>query len=425
MSSGSSLSSPKATRAARALASAGVLAYALLCCAACGATSEPTGGSHAKTSALATGAPSSSCAQSMATAYAEVAGRIYHQAASGRNVAQATHRVTTSRALIAAVRSGDAAATRTALRSLLLGQIVRIEVLRSGRVLASAGSGAAVAPVAGELPGTGGARYQLSVQSDHTYTQVTHQVTGAEVVLLSGSHPLDGTISLPGSVRVPDSGPLTIGPRSYEASTLAGSAYPSGPLRIAVLVPAAELSCPSDPAQTRSAVLGRVGERIYQAEESSPVVAATVRRMENTTAFKSAVASRDVAATRQAILGFFAAHIHVVRVRVLVGGKLLIDEGGPFALAPVSGTLRSGGRVIGTFVTAIQDDAGYLKLARLFTGAQVLMRVGSRQVMGTLSPGPAQVPDHGTVSYRGHSYQAFSFMATAFPSGPLRISLLY
>ncbi len=76
-------------------------------------------------------------------------------------------------------------------------------------------------------------------------------------------------------------------------------------------------------------------------------------------------------------------------------------------------------------MTAIQDDAGYLKLARLFTGAQVLMRVGSRQVMGTLSPGPAQVPDRGTVSYGGHGYQAFSFMATAFPTGPLRISLLY
>lgn len=409
---------------ARALASAAVLAYALLCCAACSATSEQTGGRHAKATALPAGAPSS-CAESVAAAYAEVAGRIYHQAAAGRNVAQATHRVANSAALIAAVRAGDAAATRTALRSLLLGQIVRIEVLRSGHVLASAGSGAAVAPVAGELPGTGGARYELSVQSDHTYTQVANQVTGAEVVLLSGSHQLDGTISLPASVRVPERGPVTIGSRSYEASTLPGRAYPAGSLRIAVLVPAAALSCPSDPALTRSAVLGRVGERIYQAEENSPVVAATVRRMENTAAFRSAVASRDAAATRQAILGFFAAHIHVVRVRVLVGGKLLIDEGGPFALAPVSGTLRSGGRVIGTFVTAIQDDAGYLKLARLFTGAQVLMRVGSRQVMGTLNPGPAQVPDHGTVSYGGHSYQAFSFMATAFPSGPLRISLLY
>ena len=66
-------------------------------------------------------------------------------------------------------------------------------------------------------------------------------------------------------------------------------------------------------------------------------------------------------------------------------------------LAPVHGTLRSGGRVVGHFEMAIQDDAGYLKLAHLFTGAEVLMRTGSRQVMGTLSPGPATVPDRGEV----------------------------
>ncbi len=419
-------------RLGRALAASAVFVYALLCCAACGATSEPprhvASASHAPSpstrTAAATGAEPS-CSERVGAAFAEVAGRIYHQAAAGRNVAQATHRVASSAALIAAARAGDAGATRAALRALLLGQIARIEVLKGGRVLASAGSGLAVAPVAGTLPGSGGASYVLSVQSDRTYTQVTSQVTGAEVLLLSKSHVVAGTITPAASVPVPPTGTVTIGSRSYQVATLPGTAYPSGQLAIHLLVPASELHCPADASLTRSAVLGRVGERIYEAEEKSPVVAATLRRMENTAAFSSAVARRDAAATRQAILGFFAAHIHVVRVRVLVGGKLLVDEGGPFALAPVSGTLRSGGHVVGTFITAIQDDAGYLKLARLFTGAQVLMRTGSHQVMGTLSPGPAQVPDQGTVSYGGHTYQAHSFTATAFPSGPLRISLLY
>ncbi len=419
-------------RLGRALATSAVLAYALLCCAACGAASEPAGRvastaparpQNGRTVALAGAEPT--CPERVAAAFAEVASRIYHQAAAGRNVAQATHRVASSTALIAAARAGDASRTRAALSALLLGQIARIEVLRGGGVLASAGSGAAVAPVTGTLPGSGGARYVLSVQSDRTYTQVTQQVTGAQMVLLAGSKAVAGTISLPAAARVPASGPVTVGSRTYQATTLPATAYPSGALRIAVLVPANELTCPANAALTRSAVLGRVGERIYEAEEKSQVVAATLRRMESTAAFASAVARRDAAATRQAILGFFAAHIHVVRVRVLVDGKLLVDEGGPFALAPVSGTLRRGGRVVGTFVTAIQDDAGYLKLARLFTGAQVLMRIGSHQVMGTLSPGPAQVPDQGTVSYGGHTYRAHSFTATAFPSGPLRISLLY
>jgi hypothetical protein len=86
--------------------------------------------------------------------------------------------------------------------------------------------------------------------------------------------------------------------------------------------------------------------------------------------------------------------------------------------------VRSGGRVVGQFEMAIQDDAGYLRLAHLFTGAEILMRTGGRQVMGTLSPGPTTVPDHGPVSYGGRAYEAYSFTGEAFPSGPLRLSLL-
>ena len=52
------------------------------------------------------------------------------------------------------------------------------------------------------------------------------------------------------------------------------------------------------------------------------------------------------------------------------------------------------------------------------------MRAGGHQVEGTLSPGPASVPNRGVVSYGGRSYQAYSFTAEAFPSGPLRVSLL-
>ena len=410
--------------------------YALLSCAACGATQEPARQTAsaasvstppARTAAAGGAGAAPSCADTYGATLGGIAARIYHQAATGRNVGQATHRITRSAALIAAARAGDARATRAALGSLLLGQIVRIQVLRGGHVLASAGSGDAVAPVAGTLPGTGGARFLLSVQSDRSYTTVTRQVTGAEVLLLSGSRPVAGTISPPANVTVPAAGQLSVGSRTYQVSSLRGSAYPSGALRIALLVPGSEISCPAGAsvAQTRTAVLGRVGERIYEAEEHSPIVATTVRRMERTAAFSSAVARHDAAATRAEILGFFAAHIHVVRVRVTIGEKLLVDVGGPYALAPVGGTLRERGKVVGHFLTAIQDDAGYMKLARLFTGAEVLMRVGGKQVMGTLNPGPARVPDNGTVSYRGHGYDAFSFTATAFPSGPLRISLLF
>jgi hypothetical protein len=220
------------------------------------------------------------------------------------------------------------------------------------------------------------------------------------------------------------SGPVSVAGQSFQVFSLAGASYPSGPLRVAVLVPSASIACPGSAAQARAETMGHVGERIYQEELHSKNVSATVRHIEGSASFRRAVAAGDPLATRAAIVGFFGQHIHVVRVRVTIGDRLLVDLGGPFVLAPVHGAVRSNGRVIGHFAMAIQDDAGYLKLAHLFTGAEVLMRTGAHQVMGTLSPGPAGVPARGQVSYGGRSYQAYSFNGEAFPSGPLRLSLL-
>jgi hypothetical protein len=378
----------------------------------------------------ATSPASSTCATTVASTLGTVAARVYHEAATGGDVAQAVHRIQSSAALAGAIDSGNAGAAAAALRGLLAGQIVRVEVLRGGHLFAQAGSGPAIAPVRGQVPGTS-ASFVLSTQPVKAYLQVVHQVTGAQVLLLAGSaggspgvRSLAGTIggSLPASA--PAEGPLTLAGQSYQTFTLPGAVYPAGPLRIVLLVPSTTISCPGSPALARVETLGHVGERIYQEELHSPDVTATLHHMEDSAVFQRAVAAGDATATRAAIIGFFGQHIHVVRVRVTVGSHLLVDEGGPFVLAPVHGTLRSGGRVVGHFEMAIQDDAGYLKLAHLFTGAEVLMRTGSRQVMGTLSPGSSTVPDRGEVTYRGRTYQAYSFLGEAFPEGPLRISLL-
>jgi hypothetical protein len=328
-----------------------------------------------------------------------------------------------SSALAGAIDSANAGAARAALQGLLAGQIVRVEVLRGGHVFAQAGSGSAIAPVHGSIPGTS-ASFILSTQPDHAYLQVVHQVTGAELLLLAGDRPLSGTIAGALPAGSPAAGPLSVAGQSYQSFTLPGAVFPSGPLRIVLLTPSSTISCPGSIAQARVETLGHVGERIYQEELHSPDVTATLHHMESSTVFQHAVAAGDASATRAAIVDFFGQHIHVVRVRVTIGSKLLIDEGGPFVLAPVQGTLRSDGKVVGHFTMAIQDDAGYLRLARLFTGAEVLMRTGSKQVMGTLDPGPTSVPDRGEVAYRGHAYQAYSFVGEAFPEGPLRISLL-
>jgi hypothetical protein len=379
------------------------------------------------TSATPAAIAPASCASTVAGTLGTVAARIYHEAATGGNVAQAVHRVQSSATLASAVAGDNASAAREALRSLLLNQIVSIQVLRGGRFFAQAGSGPAIAPVRGSIPHTS-ASFVLSVQADRTYLQVVRQVTGAQVLLSAapgaGAHRVTGTLGPLEPAAAPADGPTVVAGKSYQAVSLAGSVYPAGALRISLLVPSSAIACEGTPAQTRVNTLGQVGERVYWEELHSAETSATLRHLEASTAFRRAVAGADVAATRAAILGFFAQHIHVVRVRVTIGSRLLIDEGGPYVLAPVHGTLRSGGRVVGSFTMAIQDDAGYLKLAHLFTGAEVLMRAGDHQVMGTLSPGPASVPARGTVSYRGRDYQAYSFTGEAFPSGPLHLSLL-
>ncbi len=331
-----------------------------------------------------------------------VAARIYHEAATGGDVAQAVHRVQTSGALAEAVNGGDAAGATAALRKLLLGQIVRIEVLRGGHVFARTGSGAAIAPVRGSIPGTA-ATFVLSTQASRSYAEVVRQVTGAKILL--------ATIP-PGALA------------GQQATTLTGTAYPEGPLHIVLIVPRTGVPCPGSAGQARVATLGKVGELIYGEELHSPVVAKTVKHIEASKAFQQAVSAHDPVATRNAIVGFFKEHIHVVRVRVSTGAGLLVDVGGPYVLAPVKGTVRSNKKTVGTFEMGIQDDAGYLKLAHLFTGAEVLMRKGSHQIMGTITPGPATVPDRGTISYGGRTYEAYSFTGTAFPEGQLRISLL-
>ena len=382
-------------------------------------------------------ASASSCAHVAAATLGEVGERIYEESSHGANVGEALARVRASSALASAISAGDGAATRAALGGLLANQIARIEIVVHGKVLASAGSGTAIAPVHGSIPGTG-ASFVLSTQSAQSYLSVTRQVTGAEVLLYGASGRLAGTVgSSPAAATeaggAPHDGAVTYAGGHYQAHSIAGAAYPSGPLRIVLLVPHSAIRCPKPVADTQLDTLGHVGERIYEEEAGSPYVEATLRHIEADKPFQLAVAARDTQAIRAAIVGLFAAHIHVVRVRVYAtepsgAERFLYDLGGPYVLAPVHGVVRSGGKLVGRFSFAIQDDAGYMKLARRFTGADVLMRVGPRsekQVIGTLDPGPAHVPARGSVEYRGQHYRAYSFAGEAFPSGPLRISLLY
>jgi hypothetical protein len=107
------------------------------------------------------------------------------------------------------------------------------------------------------------------------------------------------------------------------------------------------------------------------------------------------------------------------------GSRLLSDIGGPDVLAPSTGVLRdASGAVIGRFVMSLQDDLGFRLLTRRFTAAHVVLRIGDHVIQGAVAGAPSRLPDTGAVTIRGVPYRLFSFTAQAFPSGPLRVTLL-
>jgi hypothetical protein len=188
----------------------------------------------------------------------------------------------------------------------------------------------------------------------------------------------------------------------------------------------AATQCGPAAAETLATTAGAVAQRIYVSEASSSETAGDKHQIESDRPLLSAVQSGDRAAIMAAVTRLVFSHTHIVRLRVSRGSALLADVGGPYILAPVGGTLRSRGRTIGRYSFSVQDDLGYVKLVTRFIGAPLILRTSSGQVPveGLLSPGPASIPDHGPVDYRGTSYEAYSFRAAAYPSGRLRVSLL-
>ncbi len=171
---------------------------------------------------------------------------------------------------------------------------------------------------------------------------------------------------------------------------------------------------------------GAVAERIYAGETASAETHADQREVEGYAPLLTAVANGEPAAVKSAVTHLVYSGTHIVRLRVTQGSTVLADVGGPYILAPVNGTLHLHGRAIARYALSVQDDLGYVKLETRYVGAPLILRDGSQQipVEGQLTPGPASIPQHGPVTYRHVTYEAFSFNASAYPAGRLSISLL-
>lgn len=353
-----------------------------------------------------------SCSDVVVGELGDVVRRVYAQAVHGRAVLSDIKRLQRTAALVDAVAAGNGAAARAAFLP-IRHQIVRIELFdRRGRRIYSYGHSPSFAPLRRTLHDASGqvvGRYVLAVTDQTAYAGLVQRLTDGTTVFRhhgAAAHP---------------AGSRTV--------SLSSHAYPSGPLHIDVQIPkAAKSLCGSGAATTRLNTIGYVGRRLLAAEHHSRAVDMTIRHIAHDPAFRRATAADDLPAIRHAIIfDFFRDHsLHIVRVRVLRGRRVIYDLGGPYALQPVTGTVLSpDGRTSATFATAVQDDTGYIKLMHRFTGADVQLRSPLGKVPGsTLAPGPDAIPDHGPVTYAGRRYLADSFDGTAFPSGTLRVSLL-
>jgi hypothetical protein len=401
----------------------------LLALAGCGSALK--GGS----SAHADSATAQSCPETVLTTLSSVLQRVYHEGVSSERTASAEALVERSQALREAVESGNASAARTAAKALLAtGHMTNIQVFRGGHQLVDVG-GPALASLHGTLKNAAGteiATYILSVWADSGFASEASGLAEGLLDLRSGGHSVGGSADLPDGALAAH-GTLTRHDTVYEYTSFTVQSYPSGkPLQAILMKPlaAAQALCGTNAEETVVNTLTRVANLIYEGEAGSRTEV-QVSRVQHDRALRLAVAQHDPSATRAAIISLL--NHHIVRLRVNDTRGLLSDVGGPYVLAPVTARLRQDGRTIGSFVLSIQDDEGYLRLARRLAGLDVLMYMkpthpgsGAKQelVKNSLGPNPETVPASGPYSYHGQRFRVITVNAKAFPSGPLTIRVL-
>jgi hypothetical protein len=381
----------------------------------------------------------SGCPAAVLATLSSVLQRVYREGVHGERIGSAEYLIGHSEGLRAAVESGNRAAALLAARALLrTGHLTNLSVTRGGQPFVDVG-GAALAPLHGTLTGLNGApiaSYVASVWADEGFLIEATGISQGVVALHDGrswiAEPGARGIAALRSATLGDEGTLTLEHILYSFTSFPAEVYPSGAVRVYLLLPASVTAplCGHTSQDTTVSTLKRVAELIYSGELGQSAQK-QVRRVQHNRALLEAVARREPAATELAIKALL--NQHIVRMRVSAGGQLLSDVGGPYVLAPVTAPLQLRGRTVGSVMLSIQDDEGYLRLTKRLAGLDVLMYMAvegaaSQLVKDSLGPAPgpalAAVPASGAYHHEGRSFRVFTVHAGAFPSGPLTIRVL-
>lgn len=246
------------------------------------------------------GGDATTCAQTVQNTLDGLALRTYDQVATGVSVVSSIRRLAGSRALAAAVRRNDPAATQAALRPLLRSQIQRIVVQRGSRALADIGHGAALASVHGVIPDAAGApvgRYTMSVSLGGPIAEYIKSLPGEQVVISARGRTIATTL---GGARA------SCLLRARQRSAASGTRSPRSPAPRSLGVAAPGCSAPlrtrRSAARPRAATvtntIGAVGRRLLGDESSGAATQRALSVVARNPRFVGAVVHDNPAALR-------------------------------------------------------------------------------------------------------------------------------
>lgn len=215
----------------------------------------------------------------LANTAGSVAQRIYASEESSSEVSSDKRQIESYAPLVQAIESNDRAALATAVHTLVYSHthIVRLRVSVGSTLLFDEGGPYILAPVTGKLRSHGKevGHFVFSVQDDLGYVKLETRFIGAPLVLRteSGQVPIEGLLT-PGPASIPDRGPVSYKSTSYEAYSFDAAAYPSGRLRISLLLPIAgslaAKTCDRIKAEEMALIAQRISRRFALSQSSFP-----------------------------------------------------------------------------------------------------------------------------------------------------------
>ena len=218
------------------------------------------------------------------------------------------------------------------------------------------------------------------------------------------------------------------------AQTSAQSPASSATLSAHTSAPALSSSSPATTSR-RSRIDGFVivAKETYNNETKGPKLFQQLGRIAHDGVLLEALSRGDLAGAQAEADAQLAApgnhFAHVTRISVVRGSRVLVNatvnSDGVYVVAPGSRTLRSHGRVLGTLLLSLQDVTGFVKLVHRLTGADVLVRGGSRHVRTSLGAAiGVRLPQSGRVTIAGRGYFVKSFKEIGWGNEPLTAWIL-